>query len=133
MRNLYILFVIHNGSRKIVHFNITFNPTEDWVIQQFREAFPGEHGCKYLIMDRDTKFSEAVRKALKEMGVKPKRTPARKPWLIPLANAGLDRPGKTSLIGWSFSTETMPCISCVSTPDIIMKIELTSVFKKKRR
>jgi len=79
-RNLYILFVIHHESRRIIHVNATFNPNASWIIQQLREAFPGEHGCKYLILDRDAKFSPEVLQAIKEFGIKPSRIAPRCPW-----------------------------------------------------
>ena len=40
-RNLYILFIIHHKSRRVIHVNVTFSPNALWSIQQFREAFPG--------------------------------------------------------------------------------------------
>jgi len=40
LRMLYVLFVIEHGRRRVVHFNVTPNPTSAWVIQQLRESFP---------------------------------------------------------------------------------------------
>jgi len=37
---LYGFFVIHHDRRRILHFNTTYNPTAQWVMQQLREAFP---------------------------------------------------------------------------------------------
>ncbi len=34
LRMLYVLFVIEHRRRRIVHFNVTPNPTSAWVIQQ---------------------------------------------------------------------------------------------------
>lgn len=62
-RDLYIFFIIHHGSRRIIHVNATYNPTEQWIIQQFREAFPGEINYRHLILDRDKKFSPEVKKS----------------------------------------------------------------------
>lgn len=84
-RNLYVLYVIHHKSRRIIHVNATFNPNASWIIQQFREAFPGEHDCKYLILDRDAKFSPEVLEAIKEFGIKPSRIAPRCPWQNPFA------------------------------------------------
>jgi putative transposase len=33
-------FRIQHERRKVLHFNVTANPTAIWVIQQMREAFP---------------------------------------------------------------------------------------------
>ena len=48
-RVLYGFFVIEHGRRRVLHFNVTFNPTAAWVIQQLREAFPYDTAPKHLI------------------------------------------------------------------------------------
>jgi hypothetical protein len=40
LRLLYGFFIIEHGRRRILHFNATFHPTAEWIIQQLREAFP---------------------------------------------------------------------------------------------
>ena len=35
---LYVFVVIHHGSRRLVHFNVTEHPTSGWTLQQLREA-----------------------------------------------------------------------------------------------
>lgn len=52
----FIFFLIELGSRRVVHFGITRNPTSNWVTQQLREATPDGMGPKYLVRDNDTKF-----------------------------------------------------------------------------
>ena len=37
-RLLYVFVVIHHGSRRLVHFNVTAHPTSAWTLQQLREA-----------------------------------------------------------------------------------------------
>lgn len=76
---LYGFFIIEHGRRKILHFNVTANPTANWVIQQLREAFPYETSIKYLIMDRDSIFNGKVRDAVRSMGIKPVRISSRNP------------------------------------------------------
>jgi hypothetical protein len=39
---LYVWFAIDHGRRRVLHFNVTGNPTAPWVIQQLRNAFPDE-------------------------------------------------------------------------------------------
>ena len=39
-RTLYCFFAIEHDRRRILHFNVTFHPTSDWIVQQLREAFP---------------------------------------------------------------------------------------------
>ena len=60
-RLLYVWFAIDHGRRRILHFNVTENPTASWVIQQLRETFPDEPTHRYLIYDNDAIFSPAVR------------------------------------------------------------------------
>ncbi len=57
---LYCLFIIAHDRRRILHFNVTSTPTSAWVVQQLREAFPYKSPHKYLIFDRDSKFSLEV-------------------------------------------------------------------------
>ncbi len=85
LRMLYVLFVIEHGRRRVVHFNVTPNPTSAWVIQQIRESFPYDTAPKYLLLDRDTIFSPAVVRFVEAMGTKPTRTAYRCPWQNPVA------------------------------------------------
>ncbi len=77
---LYILVVIHHGRRKIMHFNVTYHPTRQWVIRQLREAFPWSSAPEYLIYDNDTIFGGEVTTAIRNMGIKPTKTAYRCPW-----------------------------------------------------
>jgi transposase InsO family protein len=77
---LYVWFVVDHGRRRILHFNVTTNPTAQWVIQQLREAFPGESAPGYLIYDNDSIFSAEVTEAIEQFQVRPKRTAYRSPW-----------------------------------------------------
>jgi putative transposase len=51
---LYAFFVIGHGRRRILHFSVTRHPTSCWVAQQLREAFPYDHGQRYLIMTQNS-------------------------------------------------------------------------------
>jgi len=79
-RLLYVWFAIDHGRRRILHFNVTENPSARWVIQQLRETFPDEPIHRYLIHDNDSIFSPAVMGAIKSFGIDPKRTAFRSPW-----------------------------------------------------
>jgi putative transposase len=79
-RLLYCLFVFDHGRRRILHFNVTAHPTADWVVQQLREAFPYVPHHRYMILDRDSKFSEDVVGFLRSSGIKAVRTSVRSPW-----------------------------------------------------
>ena len=79
-RQLYGFFIIRHKRRKIIYFATTFNPTEMWVAQQLRYAFPYDTAPKYLIFDRDSIFSKYVVRVIKSLGIKPVRTSYHSPW-----------------------------------------------------
>ena len=74
LRVLYVFFVIGHGRWRILHFNATYDPTAQWVIQQLRNAFPFDTAPRHLIFDRDSIFSKDVVRFIKAMGTKPCRT-----------------------------------------------------------
>jgi len=76
---LYCLIIIHHDRRRILHFNVTANPTAAWVLQQLREVFFDDPHIRYLIHDRDSKFAGVV-EWLKTAGAKSVRTAYRSPW-----------------------------------------------------
>lgn len=80
LRLLFGFFVIEHGRRHIVHFNATFHPTADWVMQQRRKAFPYDTAPRYLIFDRDSIFSPDVVRFVRALGIDPIRTSYRSPW-----------------------------------------------------
>ena len=79
-RLLYVWFAIDHGRRRILHFNVTANPSARWVIQQLRETFPNEPTHQYMIYDNDSIFSSVVTHAIKSFEIDPKRTAFRSPW-----------------------------------------------------
>ena len=78
-----MLFVIELATRKVEIAGITVSPNEKWMRQMaynltnFQDGFL--NGKRYLIMDRDTKFCESFRAALKQEGVESVRLPPRSP------------------------------------------------------
>ncbi len=58
-RLLYVWFAIDHGRRRILHFNVTANPSARWVIQQLRETFPNEPIHQYLIYDNDSRPTQS--------------------------------------------------------------------------
>jgi len=79
----YVLFVIHLSTRKVSIAGATPNPNSAFMMQIARnltdefDGFLRNH--KFLIMDRDTKFTEAFRNTLDREGVEPVRCPPRAP------------------------------------------------------
>jgi hypothetical protein len=62
--------VIEHGRRRILYFNVTQNPSADWV-QQLCEAVPEAAPYRYAILDRDSIFGADVVALLKATGLRP--------------------------------------------------------------
>jgi hypothetical protein len=50
---LHVFLVLAHDRRRVVHFNVTAHPTEQWTAQQLRELFPFDQVPRYLLRDRD--------------------------------------------------------------------------------
>jgi transposase InsO family protein len=89
LRTLYVLFTIEVGSRRVHVLGITRNPVSAWVTQQARNLAVGERlqGVRFLIRDRDSKFSGPFDEVFRTEGVHIVRTPIR----APRANAFAER------------------------------------------
>jgi putative transposase len=78
---LYCLFLISHDRRRILHHNVTRNPNAPWVALQVNETWEyGEQPQRFLIFDRDSKFSAGVVSTVKAMGTQAIRTAFRSPW-----------------------------------------------------
>ena len=82
-RVLYVFLVLDNARRKIIHFNVTTNPTAAWTGQQIVEAFPWDTAPRYLIRDRDGIYGFDFTRRVSSMGIKQIRTARRSPWQNP--------------------------------------------------
>ena len=82
-RVLYVFLVLDNERRKIIHFNVTTNPTATWTGQQIAEAFPWETAPRYLIRDRDGIYGFDFTRRVSSLGIKQIRTARRSPWQNP--------------------------------------------------
>lgn len=79
----YVLFFIHLESRRVEVAGVTPNPNERWMKQIARNVTMDEWGfldnTRYLIHDRDSKFTASFRFIVRSGGVTPIRLPARSP------------------------------------------------------
>jgi len=80
---IYVFFVIELATRRIEIAGTTTGPSEAWMMQVGRnltDPFDGFLADKrYLILDRDSKYSRAFRDLLEDSGVEIVRLPARSP------------------------------------------------------
>ena len=87
LTTFYLLFVMELATRRVHLAGRTKNPDDLWMIQVARNLSDAGDGFlqgkKYLLMDRDTKFSEAFRSILEPSGVQTVRLPPRSPNLSP--------------------------------------------------
>lgn len=80
-RTTFVFVIIELGSRRIVHFGVTRNPTDQWTAQQLREAAPLGEGSRFLIRDRDCKYGESFAYVASDIEV------LKTPYRAPRANA----------------------------------------------
>jgi putative transposase len=82
-RVLFVFLVLSHDRRRIVHFNVTEHPTENWTAQQIREAFPWDKAPRYLIRDRDAIFGKDLVATTQGMGIEEVIIAPRSPWQNP--------------------------------------------------
>jgi Transposase and inactivated derivatives len=76
---LYVWFAVDHGRRRVLAFNVTANPTVEWVSQQLRDAFDAPTH-RFLIYDNDAIFSSTITKVIDDLGLRPQRTAFQSPW-----------------------------------------------------
>jgi len=86
-RTIFVFVMIELGSRRLVHFGLTRNPTDAWVAQQLREATPFGEGPRFLIRDNDRKYGASFARVAEGTGIEVLRTP----YGAPKANAHCER------------------------------------------
>jgi putative transposase len=79
----YVLFFLDLTSRTVKIAGVTAHPSETWMLQMVRDLTdpdePFLRRTRFLIMDRDTKYSAAFRAALTRERIAPIRLPPRSP------------------------------------------------------
>ena len=98
-RKLYVFFIIHHGTRELIHTRVTAHPNSKWLAQQMVEA------CgllaeppRFLIHDRDSSFGAVFDRRVESLGIQQVRTPAKAPkadaiaerWIRSIRNECLD-------------------------------------------
>ena len=84
-RTIFVFVIIELGSRRVVHFRVTRNPTDRWIAQQLREATPFGEKPRFLIRDNDRRYGSLFKRVA--AGIDVLKTPFR----TPKANAICER------------------------------------------
>jgi putative transposase len=89
LRRYYVLFFIAYASRRVWLAGCTRNPTIAWVTQQARNhgLDLADEGVRFLIRDRDSKYSGSFDEVFRSQDIRTVKTPVR----APKANAVAER------------------------------------------
>jgi putative transposase len=102
LQRIYVLFFISLATRRIEYIAASTKPDGRWVAQQARNLImqlDDDQSFRFLIHDRDTKFSHAFDEVFRTEGIKVIRTPVQAPnanayaerWVRTLRTDCLDR------------------------------------------
>jgi len=100
LQTYYVVFFLEIGTRRIIHWHASTSPNEAWVAQQFRNlSVVNDDLPRYVIHDRDSKYTQYADSLAEDAGTKVIRLPVRSPdlngyaerWIRSLRQECLDR------------------------------------------
>jgi len=77
---LFGFLVVAHDRRRVLHFNVTANPSAEWTARQLVQVIPGETAPRFLVRDRDGIYGDRVRHTLEALGIEEVVTAPRSPW-----------------------------------------------------
>jgi transposase InsO family protein len=80
---LFVFLVLSNERRRVLHFNVTTNPTAEWTARQLVEAFAWTRAPRYLLRDHDGIYGYAFQRQVEALGMAEVRSGKGKPWQNP--------------------------------------------------
>jgi transposase InsO family protein len=84
-RVLFVFVVLAHERRRIVHLNVTANPSAAWTGQQIREAFPYDTAPGSLVRDRDGIYGNDFHRIVHSLGIRQVMIVPWSPWQNPYA------------------------------------------------
>jgi putative transposase len=84
-RILFVFVVLSHERRRVVHFGVSEQSTQEWTMQQMREAFPWDQVPRYVLRDRDAIFGREFAAMTRNMGTEEVLIAPRSPWQNPYA------------------------------------------------
>src|SRR3977135_3388128 len=66
---LYALLILGHERRKVIHFDVTQNPTQGWLARQITEAFPWDTAPRFLLRDRHASYGQTFRDRVHAMSI----------------------------------------------------------------
>jgi putative transposase len=101
LRRYYVLFFIAHASRRVRFAGCSPNPTGAWMTQQARNVGLdlADEGVRFLIRDRDSKYSGAFDEVFRTDGIRIVKTPVRSPQANAIAERFV-RTIRTECLDW---------------------------------
>lgn len=79
----FVFLVLAHDRRRVLHFNVTLNPSAEWTAQQIVEAFPYAHPPPFILRDRDSIYGLRFQQRVHGLGIEEIRIAPRSPWQNP--------------------------------------------------
>jgi len=79
-RTLHVFFVLSLDRRRILHVNVTANPSGQWAAQQIVEAIGADLAPRFLVRDNGGVFGKAFDARVENLGIEQLRITPRSPW-----------------------------------------------------